>query len=87
MADLIYFYISKGQKNSFLTFSQFLYFCREIQLSTVHVNQLVYKMIANRKQWLDLVALFRIYVNTEKGSIFAKEVEVLIQHCVDMIEE
>ncbi len=35
-ADIVFYYLSKGKLNHLITFSEFIYFIREIQLSEYH---------------------------------------------------
>ena len=52
MAYFIYEFLSKGQFNHVITFSEFLRFCRTFQLAKDHQNRVVYQMITEMNHFI-----------------------------------
>lgn len=79
MSNRLFNYIAKGKVNHRITFSEFVYFARELQLSEVHQNLLVFKILAGGKTEYTVHDLLRQFVMTQKCSDFAQECWGLIE--------
>ena len=83
MANIIYNYLGKGKINHLVTFSEFIYFCRELQLKKEHQNLLIFKMISNNEKELSVQMLLRQFVNSQSGSPFANEIQLILDTYID----
>ena len=80
LAYLIYSYIGKGTMNHQISFSEFLNFVRNFQLSKEHQNVVVFHMISDMQPILTVQNMLRIFVNVPKNSPFALELRDLIRY-------
>lgn len=62
LSDMIFDYIGHGRRNHIVTFSEFMYFVRELQLRRQHQMQLIFKMITDRSQKLNILQLLKKYL-------------------------
>ena len=81
LSDLIFSYFNKGFKNAQVKFSSFMYhFVAEIDLDSVRLNHLVFKMLDDDKDdQLRILDLVRIYVSLPKTSAFAAELRSILR--------
>lgn len=85
MAELIFNYIGKGKVNHLITFNEFLYFVREVQLSRMHQNVIIFHFVSDNQPTIRLQNLLRIFVMSPQNSAFANELKIILDFYRDKI--
>lgn len=78
VANLLFSYLGKQKVNHLITFSEFIYFVHELQLSESHQNLLVFKMLSENRTELKVQILLKQFVSAEPGSPLANEISLIL---------
>ena len=82
LARLIFMYLSKNKENHLITFSEFIYFIRQLTLAEGHINLMIFKFLTEGGPNLEILQIVRHYVSTPKNSAFADELSKLMRHYI-----
>jgi hypothetical protein len=85
LANLIYNYFGKGRLNHLVTFSEFIVFIREIQVqvkTSGNANIMIFRMLSEHNNELDILKIVRNYVTTPKDSPFSLEIRILMDNYI-----
>lgn len=83
LAKLLYDYFGKGKENHLITFSQFMYFLRDLKLHQYNQNMVVFRLLSEGKQMLFSHDLLRYYTQHPKNSPFHNEITKLLEHALN----
>ena len=84
LAKLLFDYFSKGKENHLITFSQFMYFLRDLKLHQYNQNMVVFKLLLKEKaEALYSHDLLRYYTLYPKNSPFHGEITKLLEFALN----